>query len=251
LASRKKISSTGFLKSWSSEYGEFEGLASWRDDDSIDTDSDLDTNQLVYLKWRHNPDYRYRTFEDQANAKGFIGDGILPVNLLKKLYFKRKPSFDSGRTTVNLKVDNTREGNLGAEYDISWLEKAPLIIKANPNTSNTDESDSGGAISASLGQVITKDFENDTSKYIEITPKLVANKTYKAGDIFEFEVLLTAGTSEIPSLLLYLDFDENILSWNGVYANSIQGISLAPGIRFNSEEQLLREDTWQEKYCRT
>jgi hypothetical protein len=120
----------------------------------------------------------------------------------------------------------------------------------NSGALNTNEPDSGGAISASLGQVITKDFENDTSKYIEITPKLVANKTYKAGDIFEFEVLLTAGTSEIPSLLLYLDFDENILSWNGVYANSIQGISLAPGIRFNSEEQLLREDTWQEKYCK-
>jgi hypothetical protein len=75
--------STGFLKSWSSKYGEFQDLASWPDDDLSFTDGYLDSDQLVYLRWRHNPDYRYRTFEDQANAKGFIGDGILPVNLLK------------------------------------------------------------------------------------------------------------------------------------------------------------------------
>ena len=130
--------STDFLKTWSSEYGEFQHLASWSDDDLSFTDLDLDTKQLVYLRWRHNPDYRYRTFEDRAHVKGFIGDRTLPVNLLKKLYFKRKPSFGRGQTAVNLKVEKTREGNLGAEHDVSWLEKAPLIIKANPNTSNSD-----------------------------------------------------------------------------------------------------------------
>jgi hypothetical protein len=132
--------STGFLKSWSSEYGEFQNLASWPDDDLNFTDGDPDSEQLVYLRWGHNPDYRYRTFEDRANVKGFIGDRILPVELLKKLYFKRKSSFVSGQTAVNLKIEETREGNLGAEHDVSWLEKAPLIIKANPNTSNTGES---------------------------------------------------------------------------------------------------------------
>ena len=257
-------SSNTLIKQWESSHGEFSSLADYPDDDRDFTDKNEDTKRWVFLQWNYSQDDQLRTFQDPTDEKGFIGDRELPVKLVERMSFIRQSDFVDGSTTIRFKVGKVARGLAGHEHDISWLEKAPLIIKANPDTSNTDESDSkanpdtsntdesdsGGAISASLGQVITKDFENDTSKYIEITPKLVANKTYNVGDIFEFEVLLTADTSEIPSLLLYLDFDENILSWNGVYANSIQGISLAPGIRFNSEEQLLREDTWQEKYCK-
>jgi hypothetical protein len=54
--------------------------------------------------------------------------------------FIRQPDFVDGSTTIRFKVGKVARGLAGHEHDVSWLEKAPLIIKANPNTSNSDNS---------------------------------------------------------------------------------------------------------------
>ena len=91
--------------------------------------------------------------------------------------------------------------------------------------------------------------KDDNQKFMEIVPKLDDEKTYKAGDRFEFEVTFTADTKNIPSLVLHMYYDNSMLKWDGLYANTVLGFKV-PGTELE-DETLLNETLWQsfDKKC--
>jgi hypothetical protein len=127
------------IKGWSSKHGEFENLDGWIDDDEDFTDGYDATDRMLYLRWRHNADQQLSTFRDEVSEKGFIGDNALPVELLKKVSFVRKPSFVSGTTTVRFKIEGISSGNVGAGHGFT---STSVVITGSDSSAfdNTDSS---------------------------------------------------------------------------------------------------------------
>jgi hypothetical protein len=218
-------SSNTLIKQWASRYGEFSSLADYPDDDRDFTDKNEDTKRWVFLQWNYSQDDQLRTFQDPTDEKGFIGDRELPVKLVERMSFIRQSDFVDGSTTIRFKVGKVARGLAGHEHDVSWLEKAPLIIKANPNTSNSDESDSGVV----------------DSKVIEITPKDIQYDAENAN--LQFSVRYTTDTKRIPSMYLYIYYDDSKLDWNGLERSSVLGYLDPEGV--NSEESTMINEDWK------
>jgi hypothetical protein len=99
---------------------------------------EINTDRLIYLKWGWNFNSRNRTYNVPlfSSEMGFTGNNQLPVALIKG-YFVRKDGFDSGTTKITFTNAKPAEGNPSASYE---FKSSSLIIEANPNTSNSDNS---------------------------------------------------------------------------------------------------------------
>ena len=198
-------STESVIKRWGSDYGEFQYLTNRSDEDLSWTDNDQNTTRLIYLAWSYSQEDDKRTFQDPTNEKGFIGDSSLPVELIKKLSFSRKPSFVDGSTTINFFSSKTSEGNMGHDYE---FDADPITIygksKSEEDNPKSEEDKSKG-------------------KYIEVTATQAEESD---NDLVEVSLKynVSDGATNHKYLNVHMHYDSEKLTWIGFEKNTALGM---------------------------